>query len=96
VEKLEKVHVDNEKELLEILISKLQSLVKEKPSSGVTNNFGEMLIGKGAKFSAKNLSGIDYQNVNPLGWTGDAKIDEQINILLHNFNINVGTRMLQA
>jgi DNA-directed RNA polymerase subunit beta len=87
VEKLEKVHVDNEKELLEILISKLQSLVKEKPSAGVTNNFGEMLIGKGAKFSAKNLSGIDYQNVNPLGWTGDAKIDEQINILLHNFNI---------
>jgi hypothetical protein len=32
-----------------------------------------MLIGKGAKFNQKNFSTIDYQNVNPLGWTGDAK-----------------------
>jgi DNA-directed RNA polymerase subunit beta len=87
LEKLEKVHEQNEKELLEILIIKLQTLLKDKPSAGVTNNFGEMLIGKGAKFSAKNLTGIDYQNVNPLGWSGDARIDEQINILLHNFNI---------
>jgi DNA-directed RNA polymerase subunit beta len=87
IEKLEKVHENNEKELLEVLISKLLSLVKEKPSAGVTNNFGETLIGKGAKFSAKNLTGIDYQNVNPLGWTGDAKIDGQINTLLHNYNI---------
>ena len=46
-----------------------------------------MLIGKGAKFNAKNLAGIDYQNVNPLGWCGDAKTDELINILLHNYNI---------
>ncbi|MBO9573589.1 MAG: DNA-directed RNA polymerase subunit beta, partial [Chitinophagaceae bacterium] len=60
---------------------------KDKPSTGVTNNFGEMQIGKGAKFNAKNLSTIDYQNVNPLGWTGDDKIDSQINTLLHNYNI---------
>ncbi len=87
IEKLEKIHEQNEKDLLELLISKLQTLVKDKPSSGVSNNFGEVLIGKGAKFSAKNLAGIDYQNVNPLGWTGDAKIDDAINTLLHNYNI---------
>jgi DNA-directed RNA polymerase subunit beta len=46
-----------------------------------------MLIGKGAKFNQKNLSTIDYQNVNPLGWTGDAKTDDQINTLLHNYSI---------
>jgi DNA-directed RNA polymerase subunit beta len=45
------------------------------------------LIGKGAKFNQKNLAQIDYQNVNPLGWTGDAKTDDQINTLLHNYNI---------
>ncbi len=87
IEKLEKIHEQNEKDILELLISKLQTLVKEKPSAGVSNNFGEVLIGKGAKFSAKNLTGIDYQNVNPLGWTGDAKIDDPINTLLHNYNI---------
>ena len=46
-----------------------------------------MLIGKNAKFTSKNLANIDYQNVNPLGWTGDAKIDDHINTLLHNYNI---------
>jgi DNA-directed RNA polymerase subunit beta len=45
------------------------------------------LIGKGSKFNQKNLSQIDYMNVNPLGWTGDAKTDDQINTLLHNFSI---------
>src|SRR5690606_17902733 len=87
LEKLEKVHERNVEDLKELLLNKLQTLLKDKPSTGVTNNFGEMQIGKGAKFNAKNLSTIDYQNVNPLGWTGDEKTDGQINTLLHNFNI---------
>ena len=87
LEKVEKVHEQNTKELLEVLLNKLLTLLKEHQSSGVTNNFGEMLIGKSAKFTQKNLAGIDYQNVNPLGWTGDAKTDDLINTLLHNYNI---------
>jgi DNA-directed RNA polymerase subunit beta len=87
LEKIEKTHEKNEADLLELLISKLLILLKDKTSSGVSNNFGEMLIGKGAKFTAKNLGNIDYQNVNPLGWTGDAKTDDHINVLLHNYNI---------
>ncbi len=87
LEKIEKVHQENGVSLKELLINKLQTLLKDKTSTGVSNNFGEMLIGKGAKFNAKNLSAVDYQNVNPLGWTGDETIDGQINILLHNYNI---------
>ncbi len=87
LDKIEKTHEKNEADLMELLINKLQTLLKEKTSAGVSNNFGEVLIGKGAKFNAKNLSNIDYQNVNPLGWCGEAKTDELINILLHNFNI---------
>ena len=87
LEKIDKTHEKNEADLLELLISKLLVLLKDKTSSGVSNNFGEMLIGKGSKFTAKNLGNIDYQNVNPLGWTGDAKTDDHINTLLHNYNI---------
>ena len=87
IDKLEKIHEQNEKELLDVLIGKLQVLLKDKTSSGVTNNFGEMQIGRSAKFNAKNLAALDYQNINPLGWTGDEHIDHQINILLHNYNI---------
>jgi len=87
LEKVEKIHEKNVEELKEVLLSKLQTLLRDKSSAGVTNNFGEMLIGKTAKFNAKNLAAIDYQNANPLGWTGDVTIDNQINTLLHNFNI---------
>ena len=58
LEKIEKVHEKNEIDLLELLISKLQTLLKDKISAGVSNNFGEILIGKGAKFNAKNLGNI--------------------------------------
>lgn len=87
LEKLEKIHEKNVEDLKELLLNKLQTLLKDKASAGVNNNFGEVQIGRGAKFNPKNLAAIDYQNVNPLGWTGDNVIDDQINTLLHNFNI---------
>jgi DNA-directed RNA polymerase subunit beta len=81
------MHEKNETDLKELLLDKLQQLLRDKSSAGVTNNFGEVQIGKSAKFNQKNLSTIDYANVNPLGWTGEKKTDEQINTLLHNYNI---------
>jgi DNA-directed RNA polymerase subunit beta len=87
LEKVEKIHEKNTTDLLDVLLSKLLSLLQTKTSAGVNNNFGESLIGKGAKFNQKNLATIDYANVNPLGWTGDATTDEWINQLLHNYNI---------
>jgi len=87
LEKVERVHTQNDAILQDLLLEKLQTLLKDKASAGVSNNFGEVLIAKGSKFNAKALSGIDYQNVNPLGWTGDAKTDDLINTLLHNYNI---------
>jgi len=87
LEKVEKVHQQNVEDVKEQLLGKLQILLKDKASAGVSNNFGESLIGKGAKFNAKNLAVIDYQNINPLGWTGDKHTDDQINTLLHNYSI---------
>src|SRR6201985_2882383 len=87
LEKIEKVHEKNLEDLKAFLFEKLQVLLKDKTSAGITNNFGEVQIGKGSKFTSKNLSGIDYLNVNPLGWTGDIKTDEPMNILLHNYSI---------
>ncbi len=87
LEKIEKVHQKNVEDIKEILLEKLITLLGNKQSAGVSNNFGEMLIGKSAKFNHKNLSTIDFQNVNPLGWTGDEETDQQINTLLHNYSI---------
>ncbi|MEP7109325.1 MAG: DNA-directed RNA polymerase subunit beta [Ferruginibacter sp.] len=87
LDKIEKTHEKNENDILELLVNKLSTLLKDKASVGVSNNFGEILIGKGAKFNQKNLSNLDYLNVNPLGWTADAKTDDLINVLLHNYSI---------
>jgi DNA-directed RNA polymerase subunit beta len=87
MEKLEKNHEKNEIDLMELLQEKLLQLLKDKTSAGVTNTFGEVQIGKGAKFTQKNLSQLNIPNINPLGWTGDKKVDEQINTLLHNYSI---------
>ncbi|MHB1922307.1 MAG: DNA-directed RNA polymerase subunit beta [Chitinophagaceae bacterium] len=87
LEKLEKIHQKNIEDLKEILLGKLQVILKDRASSGVTNSYGETLISKGSKFSAKNLGNIDFQSVNPLGWTNDEKANDQINTLLHNYSI---------
>jgi DNA-directed RNA polymerase subunit beta len=87
MEKLEKMHEKNEADLMEVLLEKLTTLLANHVSTGVSNNFGEIQIGKGGKFTEKNLRGLDYANINPLGWTGDKKVDDQINTLLHNYNI---------
>jgi DNA-directed RNA polymerase subunit beta len=87
LDKVEKQHEENETSLKDLLIEKLQNLLKDHTTPGVVNNFGETLIPKGSKFNAKNLAPIDYQNVNPLGWTGDKKTDDLINTLLHNYSI---------
>jgi DNA-directed RNA polymerase subunit beta len=87
LDKVEKDHEQKSTMIKELLIEKLQTLLKEHTTPGVVNNFGETLIPKGSKFSAKSLSSIDFQNVNPLGWTGDKKTDDFLNTLLHNYNI---------
>ena len=87
LDKVEKDHEQKSTMIKELLIEKLQTLLKDHTTPGVVNNFGETLIPKGSKFSAKNLSTIDFQNVNPLGWTGDKKTDDFLNTLLHNYSI---------
>lgn len=87
LEKIEATHEKNLEALKDLLMEKLMTLLKDKSSAGITNNFGELVISKGGKFNSKTLGSVDYANVNPLGWTGDADVDDQINQLLHNYNI---------
>ncbi|OJU27221.1 MAG: DNA-directed RNA polymerase subunit beta [Sphingobacteriales bacterium 41-5] len=87
IEKLDKIHEKNEQDLLAVLIEKLETLLENQPSAGVKNSFEEMVIGKGSKFNNKNLSSLDFANIDPLGWTNDEKINGQVNTLLHNYNI---------
>jgi DNA-directed RNA polymerase subunit beta len=87
LEKIDQVHEKNVDALKSMLFDKLLGLLKESTSAGITNNFGELVLAKGGKFNTKTLGSIDFENINPLGWTGDAGTDELINQMLHNYNI---------
>ena len=76
-------------ELKSKLVDKLFVLVSGKTSQGVMDNFKEVLIPKGAKFTQKLLSEIDYSNINPNKWTTDKDKNDQIKQLLHNYNIKL-------
>jgi DNA-directed RNA polymerase subunit beta len=87
LEKIEQTHDKNIEGIKTLLMDKLMTILKDKSSAGITNNFGEPVISKGGKFNTKTLGSIDYSTVNPLGWTGDQEADDMINQLLHNYNI---------
>lgn len=87
LEKLDKEYNQQSAELKEKLIDKLFVLVSGKTSQGVTDIFKEVIIPKGAKFTQKMLSEINYETINPDKWTTDKDKNDQIKQLLHNFNI---------
>ncbi len=76
-------------ELKAKLVDKLFILVSGKTSQGVINLYKEAVIAKGAKFTQKSLSEIDYSIINPNKWTTDKDKNEHIKTLLHNYNIKL-------
>ncbi len=87
IEKIDKVHHENLEGINEALFAKLEKLLDGQVSTGVTNHYGEIVLGKNAKFSAKAIKSIDFTTVNPLNWTADEKMNDLVNQLLHNYNI---------
>ena len=87
LDKLDKEYNQLIVELKEKLIDKLFVLVSGKTSQGVTDIFREVIIPKGAKFTQKMLSEINYDTVNTDKWTTDKEKNDQIKQLLHNYTI---------
>ncbi|MCB9264612.1 MAG: DNA-directed RNA polymerase subunit beta [Lewinellaceae bacterium] len=87
--KLEDQHKIALNELKTILIDKLLVIVKNKVSQGVKSIYNEPLIPKGTKFTQAALREVDYTSVDYSNWTDDAKGNELIAKLLHNYSIKV-------
>ncbi len=87
IEKLDKEYNVHVADLHEKLIDKLFVLVSGKTSQGVTDIFKEVIVPKGAKFTQKMLSEINYEMVDPDKWTTEKDRNDLIKQLLHNFRI---------
>ena len=87
LDKLEKEHEKNSAEIKAQLVEKLLRLLKNKKCMGINNHFKEELMAKGVKFTPKVLSNLEFENIDPNGWTDDTKINNIIKRLLHNYKI---------
>jgi DNA-directed RNA polymerase subunit beta len=67
------------------LEDKLFTLVNGKTSQGVKDYYGGDVIGKGNKFTLKQLQEIDYLTINPSKWTTDKDKNDMIFALINNF-----------
>ena len=75
----------NTNSLLVTLVEKLMSLIGNKTSQGVSDNFGGVVVPKGVKFTPKVFQEIDYMNVNPNKWTTDKAKNELVKQLILNY-----------
>ncbi|HCY42992.1 MAG TPA: DNA-directed RNA polymerase subunit beta [Prolixibacteraceae bacterium] len=69
------------------LEDKLFTLVNGKTSQGVKDYYGGDIIGKGNKFTLKQLQEIDYLTINPQKWTTDKDKNDMIFALINNYNM---------
>ena len=93
LEKLDEAHNKTLKELKSMLVDKLLTLLKGKKSEGIQNLYGEELVSKGAKFTQKMLTELEYTGIDPFNWTGTKADDDLIKVMLHNYNIKVNEKI---
>ncbi len=93
IDKLDTKHEKAIKDLKNLLVEKLFEIVNGKTSQGVYNVYKELLVAKGVKFTQKILVELEFANINPTKWTTDDDKNDQIKLLLHNYNIKVNEEL---
>ena len=82
---LDEKYEDKLAELKEVLVGKLQKLLKGKVSEGVKDFIGADIIPKGARFDDQTFGNIDYETINLADWTDDARINQMVSDLVTNY-----------
>jgi len=71
-----------------LFLEKLEILVKDKTSQGVSDLYGVEVIKKGVEFDPQVLAGLDYENINPAKWTVNKSTNTLIKKLINNYLIS--------
>jgi len=69
------------------LIDKLTTLISNRTSQGVYNNYGELVVPPKTKFTQKILNTLDFTTLNPDKWTTDKEKNDMIKQMINNYNI---------
>jgi DNA-directed RNA polymerase subunit beta len=87
ITKLDEQHNKVLAQLKGILVEKLFGVVNGKTSQGVFNIYNEELVPKGVKFTQKQLIDLDYNVVNPSGWTTDKVKNDLVKAIINNYKM---------
>ena len=82
---LDEEYEEKQADLRQIMVSKMQTLLKGKTSQGVKDFIGVDVIPVGQRFDDVVFGSIDYETVNLSGWTGDERIDSMVAKLITNY-----------
>ena len=82
---LDEEYEEKQSELRQLMVSKMNTLLKGKVSEGVKDFIGVDIVPKGQTFDGVNFDGIDYETVNLSNWTGDSRIDGMVAKLITNY-----------
>ncbi|MEG2070749.1 MAG: DNA-directed RNA polymerase subunit beta, partial [Bacteroidales bacterium] len=74
-------------ELREAIVGKLYKVLDGKIAHNVYDNAKNIVIQKGAKFSQKMLSTVNFANIAVSKWTNDAKINTLVSDIIRNYLI---------
>ena len=72
-------------ELLQLMASKMTTLLADKTSKGVKDFIGDVKVAEGESFKNVNFATFDYETININNWTGDERIDNMVSKMITNY-----------
>ena len=82
---LEDEYAARQKDLKDIMVDKMRTLLKGQISEGVKDYIGSDIVPKGSTFDHVDFGTLDYETVNIFGWTADERINKMIGQLITNY-----------
>ena len=82
---LDEEYEDKQAELLDLMVSKMKTLLKGQVSAGVQDYLGVDLVPAGSTFDNVNFKDLDYETIHVSNWTGDERINKMVGELITNY-----------
>ena len=82
---LEDEYAARQKDLKDIMVDKMRTLLRGQISEGVKDYIGSDIVPKGSTFDHVDFGTLDYETVNIFGWTADERINKMIGQLITNY-----------
>ena len=82
---LDEEYEAKEAALKEVMVGKMQTLLKGVVSAGVKDFIGADIVAKGANFDDVSFGTIDYETVNLSGWTDDERLNNMVRQIVTNY-----------